>query len=73
MISFAINSWEVITNHPILGVGTGDFPLEYEKINQKNKPRVFANTIKIDDKENEFTKSKNCSDWSRLCWPSSSY
>ena len=27
------------------------------KINEKNKPRVFANTVKIDDKGNEFTKS----------------
>lgn len=27
------------------------------KANNKNKPRVFANTIKIDDKQSEFTKS----------------
>ncbi len=27
------------------------------KINDKNKPRVFANTVKIDDNESEFTKS----------------
>ena len=27
------------------------------KLQPENKPRVFANTIKIDDKENEFTKS----------------
>ena len=27
------------------------------KIKEKNKPRVFANTVKIDDKGNEFTKS----------------
>ncbi len=27
------------------------------KFNEKNKPRVFANTVKIDDKETEFTKS----------------
>ena len=26
------------------------------KLQPENKPRVFANTIKIDDKENEFTK-----------------
>jgi len=39
-ISFAINSWEVITNHPILGVGTGDFPLEYKKVNIKNTPEL---------------------------------
>ena len=44
------------------------------KINEKNKPRVFANTIKIDNKKNEFTKSvftmcdyrkgKKCPPWS---------
>ncbi len=27
------------------------------KLNEENKPRVFANTIKFDEKENEFTKS----------------
>ena len=27
------------------------------KVNNKNKPRIFANTIKIDDKETNFTKS----------------
>ena len=27
------------------------------KINSKNKPRVFANTVKINDKETKFTKS----------------
>ena len=27
------------------------------KIDEKNKPRIFANTVKIDDKGSEFTKS----------------
>ena len=27
------------------------------KINEKNKPRIFANTVKIDKYENQFTKS----------------
>ena len=27
------------------------------KINKENKPRVFANTVKIDEKQNQFTKS----------------
>ena len=27
------------------------------KINKRNKPRVFANTVKIDEKKTEFTKS----------------
>ena len=32
-ITFAVNSWEVIKENPIIGVGTGDFPSEYKKIN----------------------------------------
>ena len=35
-----LNSFEVIKEHPILGVGTGDFPLEYKKVNQKNTPEL---------------------------------
>jgi O-antigen ligase len=37
-IVFAMNSWELFMNQPILGVGTGDFPDEYQKINLKNTP-----------------------------------
>ena len=37
-ITFAVNSWDVIKKNPIIGVGTGDFPSEYEKINQINTP-----------------------------------
>ena len=32
-ITFLINTSELIKKSPILGVGTGDFPAEYEKIN----------------------------------------
>ena len=32
-ITFALNSWEVIKENPIIGVGTGDFPTEYKKNN----------------------------------------
>ena len=39
-ITFAINSWEIIKANPIIGVGTGDFPEEYKKINQINTPEV---------------------------------
>jgi O-antigen ligase len=39
-INFAINSFEVIKQNPIIGVGTGDFPSEYKKINQINTPRL---------------------------------
>ncbi|MDB2670802.1 O-antigen ligase family protein [Candidatus Pseudothioglobus singularis] len=38
-ITFALNSWEVIKENPIIGIGTGDFPIEYKKINQVNTPR----------------------------------
>jgi O-antigen ligase len=39
-ITFAINSWQVIKENPIFGVGTGDFPSEYKKINQINTPQI---------------------------------
>jgi len=39
-INFARNSWEIIKQHPITGVGTGDFPSEYEKINQQLSPNM---------------------------------
>ena len=32
-ITFFINTSELIKKSPILGVGTGDFPAEYKKIN----------------------------------------
>ena len=38
--SFIINSYDVIKLNPILGVGTGDFPAEYKKINQLNTPNL---------------------------------
>jgi O-antigen ligase len=37
-IIFALNSLEVIKENPIIGVGTGDFPIEYKKINKINSP-----------------------------------
>ncbi len=37
-LNFAINSFEVIKSHPIIGVGTGDFPNEYKKVNEINSP-----------------------------------
>ena len=39
-ILFALNSWEIIKENPILGVGTGDFPNEYKKISIKNSPEA---------------------------------
>jgi len=41
-ITYALNSWEVIKENPIIGVGTGDFPTEYRKINQIKTPIMFA-------------------------------
>ena len=39
-ITFAINTWGVIVNHPLLGVGTGDFPDAYANINTMASPGV---------------------------------
>jgi len=39
-ITFALNSWEIIKKNPIIGVGTGDFPREYKKINLINSPQI---------------------------------
>jgi len=43
-ITYAINSWEVIIKNPIIGVGTGDFPIEYHKIKQINTPNLPSTT-----------------------------
>jgi len=40
-LTFLFNSVEIIKENPILGVGTGDFPDEYEKINKKNTPKAM--------------------------------
>ena len=40
-ISFVINSWDIIKNNPIIGVGTGDFPSEYKKVNIINSPALM--------------------------------
>jgi O-antigen ligase len=37
-ILFTSNSLEIIKNNPFIGVGTGDFPNEYKKINENNSP-----------------------------------
>ena len=42
----------------IIGTDTKTFlNADSFKVNEKNKPRVFANTVKIDEFENQFTKS----------------
>jgi O-antigen ligase len=37
-LNYAINSFDVIKENLIFGVGTGDFPIEYRKINKINSP-----------------------------------
>ena len=39
-LTFAINSWEIIKENMLLGVGTGDFPVEYKKINSIRSPNT---------------------------------
>jgi O-antigen ligase len=39
-ITFFVNSYELYRSSPIIGVGTGDFPSEYNKVNQLNSPGV---------------------------------
>ena len=33
-----VNSWDMFQSSPIIGVGAGDFPDEYKKINKVNSP-----------------------------------
>jgi O-antigen ligase len=42
--NFAKNSFEVIKQNPIIGIGTGDFPSEYKKISQINSPELLNTT-----------------------------
>ena len=37
-VLFALNCWEIIKDNLWIGVGTGDLPNEYKKVNQKNTP-----------------------------------
>jgi len=39
-INFALNTFELIKISPIFGIGTGDFPDEYKKINQIKSPEA---------------------------------
>ena len=39
-LTFLINSFELVKRNPIIGVGTGDFPDEYEKFNSINSPDI---------------------------------
>ena len=39
-ITFVSNSFELFKTSPFYGIGTGDFPSEYKKINEINSPKV---------------------------------
>jgi O-antigen ligase len=43
-INFNLNSFEIIKNHSLIGVGTGDFPTEYSKVNKINSPGLPRTT-----------------------------
>ena len=43
-ILFTINSWDLFIENPLLGVGTGDFPNEYKKINEFNSSEALVTT-----------------------------
>jgi len=43
-VTFTINSYQLFMSNPILGIGTGDFPDEYKKVNELNSPNVI-NTV----------------------------
>ena len=43
-ISYALYSWEIFKTSPIFGVGTGDFPKEYKKLNIIYSPRMVTTT-----------------------------
>ncbi len=43
-VTFATNSFEIIKKSPIFGVGTGDYPLEYNKVNMRNTPQIPYST-----------------------------
>ena len=43
-LTFAINSWEIIKQNLFIGVGTGDFPLQYRKVNQINSAELLTTT-----------------------------
>jgi len=42
-MSYALNSFELIKISPIFGVGTGDFPNEYLRVNEKNIHKLLIN------------------------------
>jgi O-antigen ligase len=54
-INFAVNSWQVIKKNPLIGVGTGDFPNEYKKINEINSPKLVDGVADASNPHNMYT------------------
>jgi len=42
---YAENTLRIIKDHPLIGVGTGDFPSEYERVNMLYHPQVNMLTV----------------------------
>lgn len=49
-ITFYLNTLDIVKDHPLLGVGTGDFADAYEKVNRIQSPSVFS----TDDPHNGY-------------------
>jgi O-antigen ligase len=43
-INYAVNSWDIIIKNPLIGVGTGDFPSEFEKVSIANNNKEHSVT-----------------------------
>jgi O-antigen ligase len=41
-LQFWQNSWRIIVDNPVFGVGTGDFGVEYGKVNMEASPHIVA-------------------------------
>jgi O-antigen ligase len=52
-ITSAINSWDIVKEHPIIGVGTGDFKNEFIKASIKNN-HGLENTLMIHNPHNMY-------------------
>lgn len=37
-VNFAVNTWRMVLESPVLGVGIGDYPMEYARINKIHTP-----------------------------------
>jgi O-antigen ligase len=38
-ITYAANAWRIFESSPLLGIGAGDYPVEYKKMNDKYSPQ----------------------------------